>query len=408
MLSPKGKEFKEKYLTDYISKTGDLIKNLPEQITFKDVAYNNRIAAFHIGDTVYAFMSGVNWCESKFVWRNSTGVIVNESADWLTGTGPYTDSYELPVDADIGTWTITRFFRYWDKTEYVYNNVTRNFYVVESNKFIPDDSWVNGCRPNRNYGSDKTLHVKNASVPQGVSKRQTYLKFDLNSIPTDACICGANLYLYPIQGSSVNRTLGAYYVSDDSWQEMEINWTNKPTPATEIDSTSVGYMNWATWDLSSQVQSEINAGGDKVLNVVLYFPETNGQNHKDFFSTEEDRESDYKGPYLEVCYDVIPPNVTAEIGQPQLHPQGYDKPLIGPYTPVWLNASDPGGSGAYCIQYTINPGTWITVYDNDGTDQDPTIGIISFNLTFSDSCWHEIDYRASDYCNNWNPSLRWR
>ncbi len=42
MLSPKGKEFKEKYLTGYMSKTGDLIRNLPEKITFKKVASEDK------------------------------------------------------------------------------------------------------------------------------------------------------------------------------------------------------------------------------------------------------------------------------------------------------------------------------------------------------------------------------
>jgi len=42
MFSPKAKDFKEKYLNDYISKTGDFIKNIPEKITFKKVAQEDK------------------------------------------------------------------------------------------------------------------------------------------------------------------------------------------------------------------------------------------------------------------------------------------------------------------------------------------------------------------------------
>ena len=82
----------------------------PEPITYKDSSYNNRIAVFHPGDTVFVKVSSGSH-QTKFVWRNTTGQIVQQSSTWLTSS-PFTDSYDLPSDAVVGTWTVTRWSRH--------------------------------------------------------------------------------------------------------------------------------------------------------------------------------------------------------------------------------------------------------------------------------------------------------
>ncbi|MEF8849135.1 MAG: hypothetical protein V5A68_08410, partial [Candidatus Thermoplasmatota archaeon] len=106
------------------------------------------------------------------------------------------------------------------------------------------------------------------------------------------------------------------------------------------------------------------------------------------------------------CKDTTGPDVYVDLGQPQMMadgPQG-NLPLIGSNTPVWINATDSGCSdGVELIKYSTSPGVWTTVYDGEeGVDLDEDYGEISVKLFFDDySCWHEIDYDAKDYCENW-------
>ena len=62
--------------------------------------------------------------------------------------------------------------------------------------------------------------------------------------------------------------------------------------------------------------------------------------------------------------DTIPPVTTKEVGQPNWD-DGY---TIAPYTPIWLNATDEGGSGVHHIYYEIawdpdENGVWDYVFE---------------------------------------------
>ncbi len=101
--------------------------------------------------------------------------------------------------------------------------------------------------------------------------------------------------------------------------------------------------------------------------------------------------------------DNTPPDVYVEFGEPKIWASGTEgqRWLIGPNTPVWINATDDE-SGVDYIRYTHDVGVWERVDDGDPEDLDPTTNI-SVVIYFNDySCWHEIDYEAYDNCGNYN------
>jgi len=101
--------------------------------------------------------------------------------------------------------------------------------------------------------------------------------------------------------------------------------------------------------------------------------------------------------------DNTPPDVYVEFGEPKIWATGTQgqRWLIGPNTPVWINATDDESNVSY-IRYSYNVGVWERVDDGDPEDLDDTTNI-SVVIFFDDySCWHEIDYEAYDEIGNYN------
>jgi hypothetical protein len=97
--------------------------------------------------------------------------------------------------------------------------------------------------------------------------RQTYVRFNLAG--TGANITSAVLKLYgKIDDSrSSNVPIGVFSVSSTSWSESTITWNNKPaTSAAALATTAVtdATARYYSWDVTSYVQSELNAGRTQV------------------------------------------------------------------------------------------------------------------------------------------------
>ncbi len=113
--------------------------------------------------------------------------------------------------------------------------------------------------------------------------------------------------------------------------------------------------------------------------------------------------------------DATPPYCTLAIGKPSgnLSYGGVTYPAIASDTPIWINASDGNGTGVAWLNVSVwwnetAPGTYtridtITVSDNGAHDSDARTGYISAELHFDEECFHEIQWKASDYANNSSP-----
>lgn len=92
--------------------------------------------------------------------------------------------------------------------------------------------------------------------------------------------------------------------------------------------------------------------------------------------------------------DAIPPTTTKEVGEPSSH-DGYKVTLL---TPIWLNATDEGGSEVAYIYYEI----WCDINGNGSIDPDEKVGnetIMGNNATIY----------LTDYIGEWDVlvELRW-
>jgi hypothetical protein len=87
------------------------------------------------------------------------------------------------------------------------------------------DAVVDVAAPNTNAGTGASL-----AVDQG--KKQTYLRFNLSSIPAGAHIADVLLSTTAHSSTNVagNGNVYTYLVPDDTWSETGLTWNNKPMP----------------------------------------------------------------------------------------------------------------------------------------------------------------------------------
>lgn len=125
------------------------------------------------------------------------------------------------------------------------------------------DAYVRaGTYANNNYGGVDGLLVK---LDGGNNNRQSYLRFDLSAVT--GSVASATLRLKVKDGGGPD-THAAYFVSNDAWGEMTINFNNKPAGSTALDSSGIPSVgSWVELDVTSQVAAEV--AGDDAFSVVL-------------------------------------------------------------------------------------------------------------------------------------------
>jgi len=135
------------------------------------------------------------------------------------------------------------------------------------------DSYANQSSPDANYGGDNRLKIKCNDY-----YLYAYIMFDLSSLPPDADIIDAKLWLTLTNADGYGDfgvTIGAHYCSDDSWNENAITWNNKPSFASEPTDTEgfwfVFLPSTDSWNVTVDAQTAF--GSDKMLTEVMIFKE---------------------------------------------------------------------------------------------------------------------------------------
>jgi glucose/arabinose dehydrogenase len=141
------------------------------------------------------------------------------------------------------------------------------------------DSYVrDGSFAGTNFGSSPTLNTK--VDPATGYTRWTYLKFDLNPIGS---LSGATLRLAGrLSGSTgSNFPTAVYSVSNTSWTEGGINWTNRPaSSSTALASVTVtdNALRSYNWNVGDFARNEKGAGRNVIAfalkNTVASYPFT--------------------------------------------------------------------------------------------------------------------------------------
>jgi len=163
------------------------------------------------------------------------------------------------------------------------------------------DSYVNESSPDTNYGNYTWLGIECNSY-----HRYAYIMFDLSSLPPDATIIDANLWLTL---TSIGGTgewgvhIGAHYCSNNSWNETEITWNNKPDFEPNPTMSRVFWIvflpstDW--WNITADVQTAFSL--DKKLTEVMMFEEP--QTYSGYASF---RSREVSGVELEIEYTTRP------------------------------------------------------------------------------------------------------
>src|SRR5262249_34120928 len=110
-----------------------------------------------------------------------------------------------------------------------------------------------------NYGTTAELRLNS-------NTNWAYLKFDLTGVPL-ASVSSATLRIYKYS-TTTNTTVTAYQVTDDTWTETALNWSNKPAMGTAVNSVASGALKtWYEIDVTSFVNAQL--AGDKVVSLGL-------------------------------------------------------------------------------------------------------------------------------------------
>lgn len=122
------------------------------------------------------------------------------------------------------------------------------------------DAYVAENYPTTNYGTVGTNLIKGVS---GYNK-YIYLKFDAGSLSANDC-SSASIFLYNLNSLSSAVPLTIYSVTDDSWAETGITWTNKVPSVTALKTINVQASGSYEFDVTSYVKSQLQAG-DKTIS----------------------------------------------------------------------------------------------------------------------------------------------
>jgi len=167
-----------------------------------------------------------------------------------------------------------------------------------------EDSWVEAEFPNSNHGSETSLRVKSDS-----RTRRSYLKFDLDSIPSGKSITSVKLYLYCTY-SDYHPSVEIYvHETGNNWDEASITWHNAPAVGSFLTSILVNGTNqYYGWDVTPYGQTQYS--GDKILSIVVKLllddPTKDNPNLARYFASKE-YDCMSKDPYLEVIYEDSAP-----------------------------------------------------------------------------------------------------
>jgi hypothetical protein len=163
-----------------------------------------------------------------------------------------------------------------------------------------DDTYIEGGAPTRVNGADNKFEVR----PDNGADRRGLLRFDLSSIPANATVTSATLYLY--EGSNKTGQITYIYRVTSSWNEATANWVTWSVPGGDFDS-STAYFTYLpnqsncmlTMGITSLVQAWVN-GNYNNYGMMFY---STGPNHIISYTSKEDGNSN-EWPKLDIVYAV--------------------------------------------------------------------------------------------------------
>ena len=168
-------------------------------------------------------------------------------------------------------------------------------YASEYRLLPTDDAFVSLLASTINYGAANHLYLSGWEN----STQYIYLKFRLDEIPEDETLSGATLNLFSFYGAFTWVNL--HHIADDSWNEFETTWSNRPDSGSAgalLDTAYLNYpWNWLAWDLFAS--GEWNCAADRedsYLSLLIKLE----SNHDIIFFSKEAVDWGFMSPFLEI------------------------------------------------------------------------------------------------------------
>jgi len=271
------------------------------------------------------------------------------------------------------------------------------------------DSYVDSDESDHNFGEEERLQVYYYKWMFITKQRFAYLMFNLSGIPAGINIVSADLRLFA-ESAQATLNIGAHYCSDNSWEETEITWNNKPSwseETTDIEPVSVS-NSWFNWNIKSDVE-RILQSNDTLLTVLLTPEETEDKDLTVVFYSRETELTEYR-PKLVITYNKIQPSLSL---YPIGHQQQYTAfPISGSFSPaqpgivVNLTITDPDGiavsevtetdtEGKFSVSFEANKiGVWSVTANSEGNEffEGATSNAIRFNIVEKEKTWIDFIY----------------
>jgi len=271
------------------------------------------------------------------------------------------------------------------------------------------DSYVDGDESDHNFGEQGRLQVYYYKWLFIAKQRFTYLMFNLSGIPAGINLVSADLLLFA-ESAGATFNIGVHYCSDDSWEETEITWNNKPSWSEQpTDIEPVGSSNsWFGWNIKSDFEGVLQSN-DTLLTVVLTPEESGDKDLTAVFYSSEAESTEYR-PKLVIAYYKAQPSLS-------LSPIGYQQQntaflVSGSFSPaqsgivINLTITDPDGvttneiaetdaEGHFSISFVASKiGIWSVTAESEGDNffERATSDAIRFNVVEKEKTWVDLIY----------------
>ncbi len=251
------------------------------------------------------------------------------------------------------------------------NAFAQTFYPV-ADTFVFEDT------PTDTYGSTSPLYAAYWGA-SGDLLANALIKFDLSSIPSNATVTGARMYIYVTAFHAIApgyNMMVDIYETTSSWTEANTNWNNKPSYIDDrwdsfiIDAANTWWASDTEDELIPLVQSWVNQShvnygvtltvGESAYNLYAYFSSREATNYR---------------PHLDVTW------TTPSVPQKATNPSPANGAIDVSINPS-LSWSNGGGATSYNVYLgTNNPPTNIM----NGTNQSGTtcnLGMLAYGTTY--------------------------
>ena len=159
------------------------------------------------------------------------------------------------------------------------------------------DSYINQQNPSTNYGGSVNIGVYSLSP----SIERVVIKFDLSTIPSNAVVDSAAIFMYlnNAPSTTISRTYDAHKITSPDWTEAGVTWNSNLGIASSPTGTTLTTKTkgWALWYVTSDISSM--KSGNNYGWEIKDRSENSADNFEGLFNSKE---ASTNKPYLRVFY----------------------------------------------------------------------------------------------------------